>query len=370
MSLGYVLSGAPCIHFRNNLNNSLYAISVEKKATVAFLGGSITEMTGWRNMVQEDLLKRFPDTEFTFIDAGIPSLGSTPHAFRFQQDVLDHGIPDLLFLEASVNDHTNGFGPREQILGMEGVVRHALTANPYMDIVILEFIYEPFIPLLAEGEQPDVIMNHERVANRYHLTSVNCAQEISDLMLSGKLTWEEFGGTHPAPLGHRYYADDVNAVLDAFTLPEGQYERAPHAIPEPLEVQCYEKGVLVPAAAASDLQGFAAVEEWRPVIEASTRPGFVGVPMLSTDDGGSFEFGFDGRAVGIFCVCGPDSGVAEYSIDGGPVQTLNMWTNWSRGLYLPWLYVLSDTLADGHHTLKFTVPSGKGCHIRDFAVNK
>jgi len=156
-------------------------------------------MTGWRNMVQEDLRHRFPDTEFTFIDAGISSLGSTPHAFRFEQDVLGHGTPDLLFLEASVNDHTNGFGPREQVLGMEGVFRHALAVNPFMDIVILEFIYEPFIPLLAEGEQPDVILNRDRVVNRYHLTSVNCAQEISDLMQSGKLTWEEFGGTHPAP---------------------------------------------------------------------------------------------------------------------------------------------------------------------------
>lgn len=39
-------------------------------------------------MIQEDLKQRFPDTEFTFIDAGIPSTGSTPHAFRFENDVL------------------------------------------------------------------------------------------------------------------------------------------------------------------------------------------------------------------------------------------------------------------------------------------
>lgn len=35
-------------------------------------------------MIQEDLKQRFPETEFTFIDAGIPSTGSTPHAFRFE----------------------------------------------------------------------------------------------------------------------------------------------------------------------------------------------------------------------------------------------------------------------------------------------
>jgi len=345
-------------------------ITTEKKATVAFLGGSITEMTGWRQMVQEDLRTRFPHTDFTFIDAGIASLGSTPHAFRFQQDVLALGTPDLLFLEASVNDHTNGFGPREQVLGMEGVVRHALAANPYMDIVILEFIYDPFIPLLADGEQPDVILNHERVANRYHLTSINCAQEISDLMQAGKLTWADFGGTHPAPLGHRFYADDIAAVLDASILPSGLYERAPHPLPEPLESQCYEGGYLVSPWAATALSGFVMDDSWHPASKHETRRGFVDVPMLSTDDGGSFEFGFDGRAVGIFCVSGPDSGVVEYSIDGGPVQKLDMWTEWSHILYLPWLFVLSDTLESGHHSLRLIVPAGKGCHIRNFAVNK
>ena len=70
------------IHTRGNLDNSLYTMTVRKEATVAFLGGSITEMEGWKDMVKDDLKQRFPDTSFKFIDAGISSLGSTPHAFR------------------------------------------------------------------------------------------------------------------------------------------------------------------------------------------------------------------------------------------------------------------------------------------------
>lgn len=73
---------------RGNLTNSFHKFTYEKKGCVAFLGGSITEMEGWRNMIQEDLRKRFPDTKFQFIDAGIGSTGSTPHAFRFENDVL------------------------------------------------------------------------------------------------------------------------------------------------------------------------------------------------------------------------------------------------------------------------------------------
>jgi sialidase-1 len=67
-------------------------------------------------------------------------LGSTPGAFRFERDVLCKGKVDLLFIDAAVNDRVNGFGTVEQILGMEGIVRHARESNPATDIVIMHFV--------------------------------------------------------------------------------------------------------------------------------------------------------------------------------------------------------------------------------------
>lgn len=57
------------------------------------------------------LQQRFPDTKFDFIAAGIPSLGSVPHAFRLETDVLARGPLDLLFVEAAVNDHNHDGQP-------------------------------------------------------------------------------------------------------------------------------------------------------------------------------------------------------------------------------------------------------------------
>jgi sialidase-1 len=81
---------------RGGTNNFLYAVTHNKKATIAFLGGSITFNPGWRNKVITYLKERFPDTKFRFIMAGIPSLGSLPHAFRLKRDLLDSGKVDLL----------------------------------------------------------------------------------------------------------------------------------------------------------------------------------------------------------------------------------------------------------------------------------
>lgn len=356
------------IRLRGSLDNSLYAMTVRKKACVAFLGGSITEMKGWRDMIKDDLQQRFPHTEFEFIDAGISSLGSTPHAFRFEQDVLSHGTPDLLFVEAAVNDDTNEFSPQAQVRGMEGIVRHALKANPMMDIVMLDFIYDPFLPLMDAGETPDVVLNHERVANRYHIPSINLVNEIHSRISAGELTWEQFGGTHPAWLGHKYYAAAISSLLDANT--KDTYSPAPHAMPAALDEGSYSGGRLVSIGEARALKGFSLVQDWTPSEKVGTRPGFVNVPMLSAEHGGSLSFDFEGNAVGIFCVAGPDAAVIQYRIDKGEWESLDTFTHWSEGLYLPWVYMLGEDLPSGRHTLQLKVPSKgrSGCHIRDFVV--
>ena len=211
---GYTANQSICN--RGSLVNSYQKFVKEQKGCVAFLGGSITEMRGWRDMIQEDLKQRFPYTEFTFIDAGIGSTGSTPHAFRLENDVLSKATPDLLFVEAAVNDDTNGFDYVAQTRGMEGIVRHTLAAKSTMDIVMLHFIYDPFISPLQEGQQPDVILNHERVANYYRIPSINLAQEIAARMAAGEFDWNQFGGTHPHWFGHKYYAASINRLLVGF----------------------------------------------------------------------------------------------------------------------------------------------------------
>lgn len=361
------------IAHRCGFSNFVYKAAIEKKATVAFLGGSITEMKGWRDMMKESLTKQYPDTQFNFIEAGIASLGSTPHAFRFEQDVLSHGTPDLLFVEAAVNDHTNGFGPREQVCGMEGIVRHALKANPFMDIMMLHFIYDPFIPESDAGRIPDVVLNHERVANRYGITSIDLVSEIAERMRAGEFTWEQFGGTHPAPLGHSYYTAAINDALAATAVPATSYKLKPHDMPEePIEKFNYENGHFQSIETAVRLKGFSIDPSWEPVIKSGLRPGFHGVPMLTSDKGGSsFEVSFTGSAIGLCMVAGPDAAALQYRVDKGEWKVLDPYTEWSGGLYIPWVYMLEDDLEYGAHTLQLrTAKDGRGgCHIRNFAIN-
>ncbi len=199
---------------RDGLQNAARKFSQQRTGRVAFLGGSITAGKGWRDLVCEDLQRRFPETKFEFINAGISSLGSTPGAFRFERDVLAEGPIDLLFEEAAVNDDTNGFNDVEQIRGMEGIVRHARIANPAMDIVLLHFVDPGKIESYNRSIIPSVIVNHEQVAERYRLPSIDLAKEVTERIRAGEFEWDkDFKNLHPSPFGHQLYARSISDCL-------------------------------------------------------------------------------------------------------------------------------------------------------------
>ena len=368
------------LHPRGTLKNSYLKFMRGGEARIAFLGGSITEMKGWHNLLMDYFTKRFPQTKFHFIEAGIPSMGSTPHAFRLVNDVLSKGKTDLLFFEAAANDETNGFSPIEQIRGVEGVVRHVMNNDPETDIIISHFINEYSPERTLQGQQPDAVYNHERVANHYAIPSMNLAQEISERIMGGQFTWKEFGGVHPAPLGHAYYAASMIQLMEKMWSEVSDSEVVrPHQIPaEQLDEFSYTNGEFVNIGQAHLKKGWKIVPSWHPQDEAKKRKGFVDVPMLEATTAGSrFTLDFEGRAVGICCVAGPSAGILEYSVDGSPYKKLNLFTRWSRGLYIPWVYMFETELAPGKHHLVVRMTSqhheqskGTACQIRNFVINR
>ncbi|MEM8734299.1 MAG: hypothetical protein AAGG44_08755, partial [Planctomycetota bacterium] len=111
------------IYLRSGLDNCRYVFENTKRGRVAFLGGSITEMNGWRGLVVKSLQERFPTTKFDFVDAGIASTDSTLGAFRLNRDVFARGQVDLLFVESAVNELHNGRSSIEIQRAVEGIVR-------------------------------------------------------------------------------------------------------------------------------------------------------------------------------------------------------------------------------------------------------
>ena len=120
---------------RGGLENCRVVFEKSKQGRVGYIGGSITASPGWRDMTYEILKKRFPETAFDFINAGVGGTNSSYGAFRFEEDVLGKGPVDLLFLEFAVNDDGEQSADNRYGRAMEGIIRHARSANPKMDIM-------------------------------------------------------------------------------------------------------------------------------------------------------------------------------------------------------------------------------------------
>ncbi len=366
---------------RDGLGSSRTRFEAGGPVRVAFLGGSITASTGWRDQVCASLVRRFPRAQFEFVSAGIPSLDTTPNAFRMERDVLSRGRIDLLFVEAAVNDETNGRTAEEQIRGMEGIVRHARRSNPQVDLIHLHFVDPEKMAVIRGGGTPEVIKNHERVAGHYGCASIDLAWEVTDRIHAGEFTWEkDFKDLHPAPFGHQLYAKSVDRLLDAaWQEPQQRGAGAPvRTLKPPLDPANYSGGKLVSLDRAQLGKGWSKLSAWKPKDSAGTRPGFVGVPFLeATEPGSELSLEFDGTAVGLFITAGPDAGTIEFRIDGGVWQTRDTFTRWSRQLHLPWAQLLAAGLPSGAHRLDVRVSSnrnpsavGSAVRVAHFLVNE
>jgi hypothetical protein len=365
--------------YRDGLVNSALRFENEKTGRVAFLGGSITYNPGWRDSVSIAIQKRFPESRFEFINAGIPSLGSLPDVFRMNKDVLSKGRIDLLFVEAAVNDRTNEYPSYAQIRSMEGIVRLARRANPKTDIVFMYFVDPDKIREYNAGKIPEEILNHEKVAAHYSIPSVNLAKEVTERINNREFTWEDdFKDLHPSPFGQQVYFRSISKLLENLWKPEKQKIAASdYCMPAKLDKYSYDNGMLVPVTDGNQSDGWAIDNKWIPGDRMPTRQGYVNVPMLiGKEPGKILEFEFTGTAAGIAIVSGPDAGIIEYSTDCHEWKSLDLFTQWSGSLHLPWFLTLADELEEGHHTLRIKLnsnknPASKGtvCRIRYFYVN-
>ena len=368
---------------RGGLKNSQIKFTKDKKGTVAFLGGSITYNKGWRNQVCDYLQQKFPETEFSFIAAGIPSEGSTSGAFRLVRDVLSKGEVDLLFEEAAVNDRSPALrrSSADRVRGMEGIVRHARKLNPTMDIVMMHFVDPSKMETYRSGKLPQEIIDHESVAVHYNIPSINLAKEVTDRIDAGEFTWEDdFKNLHPSPFGQEIYAHSMRTLLESayYGFVADDDKVSAHKLPANLNEFAYDNGHFVSIDEAKYKKGWEIDPSWEPENNERVRNGYTNIPLLVTNgEKGILKLDFRGSAIGMLAMSGPDAGTIEYSIDGDEYLLFDQYTSNSYYQHLPRYFLLAADLdPDKKHNIRIRMAEkanaeskGNACRIKSFFVN-
>lgn len=309
--------------------------------TLAFLGGSITQ--GSLASVPEKCYayrvfkwwqKTFPESEMTFVNAGIGGTTSQFGVARVQEDVLSHQ-PDFVLMEFSVNDeNTPHF--RETYEGLVRRLRSSGCALMLMNNVCYDSGYS------AEEM-------HLQVAEHYALPSVSMKSTLYAALQRGDLKNRDItpDDLHPNDLGHELVAKVITHFLETVrSAPWEAIQEGP--LPAPLTANRYEGSRRYQGHnSAPTLQSFQADDTPQRHITEIFRKGFT-----AWEKGASIAFRVKGTCIGVQyrkSVTQPTP-IAEIRVDGEHALRLdgNFKETWGDCLYL-------DTVAEGLENKEHTV---------------
>jgi sialidase-1 len=245
----------------------------------------------------------------------------------------------------------------------------------------MHFVDPDKIEDYSNGKTPQVIQNHDKVAGHYDIPVINLALEVTERIRNGEFNWEDdFRDLHPSPFGQGVYARSMIKFLeDAFSANVNtDAQVTDFKIPDKLDNYSYDKGHLIDITKSNPVNGWHLDPLWIPDDNAGVRSNYHNVPMLVSNQSGSLlKFRFKAKAIGIAVAAGPDAGIIEYRIDEGKWQHLNLFTQWSMHLHLPWYFTLSAELPVKEHILELRTAQlkdersmGYSCRIRYFFINE
>lgn len=361
------------------VSNFIARMEKERKAHVAFLGGSITQKdTGHVKMVSDWLKENWPGVDFTFTNAGLSSTCSLSGAFRVDRDVLSKGRVDLLIVEFAVNDDQDaGHDRKAAIRGLEGIVRQYFRANPEGDIISVQFVNPSILEKIQAGESAVSVAAHKEVARHYGLAIADVGQGLANEIAAGRMTWkEDYQGTHPNDKGYAFASGLITRIIEDSVSAE-----TPQLVelPEPLDPGSWFGASVVDPQSFAWLGGW----KWAPVGRellpvGQIRSDYEKYNALRSDEAGNYLYGaFSGSMIGAFVLAGPDAGIVEVSIDGGDWKPVDLYHRHSGGLNYPRSVIFADDLPNQFHSFALRVsgeknPASKGntATFLQFQVNQ
>lgn len=215
-----------------------------KPLVIAFIGGSVTQgfaatlpTTCYAYRVYDWFCNRFPDTQVSYVNAGIGATDSYFGVARVQDDVLAYK-PDFILFEYSVNDPDNEFYKETY----EGLVRRLLKAPGFPAVMALNNV------VYADGSGSQRV--HNEITRAYGIPTVSIRESVYRRILDGQISMSEItsDGLHPNDAGHKLVADVICNLLrfidrsDGIAVPvtENRFEGCVRLTNTDIEpMQCY-----------------------------------------------------------------------------------------------------------------------------------
>ncbi len=369
------------VRARNGVGHFMQKIRDGKKEiVVAYLGGSITAMNGWRNMTTDWLRKTYPNVTFKEVHAAIGGTGSGLGVYRLEHDALRHK-PDLLFVEFATND--GGAAPASIWRSMEGIVRQTWRKDATTDIVFTYTITSSMMGDYGKGMCPRAASAMEQLADYYGIPSIGFGPRVAaevkagrlvmnmkdaeketavpvetparDKVISEKLAKEgkilfAKDGVHPALPGHEFY---LKSIIAGFTqMKDSKPVDHLNQLLRPFIADNMMAAKMVPIHPEMLSGSWRKLPDDDPKMKAFS--GRMGDIWYAREPGDKLKFKFKGTRCMIYDLLGPDGGQLWVTVDGKrskrPIPRFDSYCTYHR---IATLHVFDG--ADGVHEVEIEV---------------
>ena len=328
------------VHVRDGIGHVMKKIRAGKPVSIAYFGGSITQMDGWRRLSREWLQQEYPACPFTEIAAAIGGTGSGLGVFRYQHDALRHK-PDLVFIEFATND--SSAWPEAIWANFDGIIRQTWRANPETDIIFVYTITSPMMKDYGAGMCPRAASAMEQLADHYGIPSIGFGPRVAAEVKAGRLVMslgevetavpketpnrdnlinEELkkqgkllfarDGTHPALPGHGFYLKSIQAAWKQMQdLPPADHAQK---LAAPFYDARLEAAKMVPIAPSMCRGHWTKLPPDDPNQKRFEDRG--GQMWMADTPGDKLVFKFRGTECGLYDLLGPDCGQVWITVDG------------------------------------------------------
>ncbi|MBE6541180.1 MAG: SGNH/GDSL hydrolase family protein [Ruminococcaceae bacterium] len=342
------------------LDNTFNKLKNDKKLTIGYFGGSITEAPGYRVLLTDWFRETYPEAEITEVNAAIGGTGSDLGVYRCERDLLSHN-PDLVFVEFCVNDRGSVY--HKVLCTIETIYRKILKHDPMTDIVCVVTSSKFVADSIETGA--DNFPRTAALTACYHYgipsIDVGAVQYAAVLKNGGDYKKYTTDFTHPNEIGHKIYFDTIKSFLAKFA-ENISSDPIIHPISEKIAPATYDDAVMT---LCSDMpsynsNGFEYV--------AASICNHCSEFVEGKNPGDSFSFEFEGERFGLYYILAADSGNALISVDGGKEFELKTWDHYCLSFNRVNGRTMVEGLTPGKHTVNIRISDTKEEQSNGYAV--
>ena len=187
----------------------------EGSLKVGTMGDSVPHAPGFKSLaviIPEAIGEAYPDATVEYSNPSLGGRNTYWGVYNIEEMLLDEGYSDLVLLTLGANDPPYGAQYNEIVLNYQSTIEKIMRANPYAEIVILNYGRKAQHTSMANGNIEYYMKAKLDVAEHYGIPFIDIVYDVHQRCLEADNYDEEWRAifkddVHPNQDGQDYYAN-------------------------------------------------------------------------------------------------------------------------------------------------------------------